>query len=176
MNYNYFRDYDPQVGRYSESDPIGLQGGLSTYGYAMQSPIRHSDRTGLAIFICNRGAWGGTGGLANHAYLWDSSGRRCCGMARPHNPITSCNEKGPDGGDSCTLIAGSDGKEAEIFSCCKRTANTGWWPKYDCQDLANDCISKAGLVSPGAPGGRFGICDSCSKKPLGSSPYPFNPD
>ena len=28
---NYFRDYDPQVGGYVESDPIGLTGGLNTY-------------------------------------------------------------------------------------------------------------------------------------------------
>jgi RHS repeat-associated protein len=30
LHYNYFRDYDPGVGRYVESDPIGLQGGLES--------------------------------------------------------------------------------------------------------------------------------------------------
>lgn len=48
LNYNYFRDYDPQVGRYLESDPIGLYGGsYSTYLYAANAPILHSDRLGL---------------------------------------------------------------------------------------------------------------------------------
>jgi RHS repeat-associated protein len=30
LHYNYFRDYEPGTGRYVESDPIGLRGGMST--------------------------------------------------------------------------------------------------------------------------------------------------
>ncbi|WP_161966157.1 RHS repeat-associated core domain-containing protein [Steroidobacter cummioxidans] len=46
LNYNYFRDYDPATGRYVESDPIGLQGGLNTYAYANNSPLMFVDETG----------------------------------------------------------------------------------------------------------------------------------
>jgi RHS repeat-associated protein len=47
LNYNYFRDYEPTTGRYAESDPIGLFGGSSTYGYARNRSINFVDRKGL---------------------------------------------------------------------------------------------------------------------------------
>ena len=45
-SYNYFRDYDPSLGRYVQSDPIGLVGGVSTYGYALGSPLFYTDEKG----------------------------------------------------------------------------------------------------------------------------------
>ncbi|MGE3425118.1 MAG: RHS repeat domain-containing protein [Dehalococcoidia bacterium] len=47
LHYNYFRDYDPSIGRYGESDPIGLGGGLNTYAYAASSPLNLGDFWGL---------------------------------------------------------------------------------------------------------------------------------
>jgi RHS repeat-associated protein len=47
LHYNYFRDYEPGTGRYVQSDPIGLSGGVSSYGYAIQNPVRLFDRDGL---------------------------------------------------------------------------------------------------------------------------------
>jgi len=53
LHYNYFRTYDPASGRYIESDPIGLNGGLDTFSYVAANPIQFVDPFGLKI----RGDW-----------------------------------------------------------------------------------------------------------------------
>ncbi len=44
---NYFRDYDPAVGRYRQADPIGLAGGANVYQYAGSNPVTDTDPNGL---------------------------------------------------------------------------------------------------------------------------------
>ena len=59
------RDYDPEIGRWTAGDPIGIQGGLNAYLYVGNNPANATDPFGLAQ------SWGERAG--NLAYQgWES--------------------------------------------------------------------------------------------------------
>lgn len=67
LHYNYFRTYDPSIGRYTQSDPIGLSDGPNTFAYVEANPILYMDRAGLFCMPLwsKYSAWKNTGNLRN---------------------------------------------------------------------------------------------------------------
>jgi len=51
--YNHNRFYNPELGRYMEPDPIGLDGGLNPYAYAGSNPVINIDPSGLELTPMN---------------------------------------------------------------------------------------------------------------------------
>ncbi|WP_082493086.1 RHS repeat-associated core domain-containing protein [Acidovorax sp. Leaf76] len=48
LHYNHFRSYDPKNGgRYTQADPIGLEGGWNRFGYVGADPLSYWDKYGL---------------------------------------------------------------------------------------------------------------------------------
>jgi RHS repeat-associated protein len=50
LYYNYFRNYEPTLARYVQSDPIGMEGGLGTYTYVDDGPLVDTDPKGQGRF------------------------------------------------------------------------------------------------------------------------------
>jgi RHS repeat-associated protein len=55
LYYNYHRNYDPKIGGYTQSDPIGLAGGINTYGYVEGNPVNWVDPLGLVSEEAKKG-------------------------------------------------------------------------------------------------------------------------
>ncbi|MEY4516388.1 MAG: hypothetical protein RL180_734 [Pseudomonadota bacterium] len=67
QHYNLNRYYNPEIGRYMEADPIGLEGGLNPYAYAGSNPVMNVDPTGLKVLLNEKGI--GPGMSAGKGYF-----------------------------------------------------------------------------------------------------------
>jgi len=173
QNYNYFRDYNPIIGRFLEADPVGIKRGENhLFVYVGNNPLHWIDPRGLApIYSCKRPLGGKPGEnyppIFYHQY-------NCVTLS---NGTVKCDSTNPSWGwpilvtpgmpsdpnrdyyhpKACEMV--SDDKDNCMRNCLMKTwskprpgydigPDLGFTGSADCQkysdDTMNDCVKHCG--------------------------------
>jgi RHS repeat-associated protein len=165
LHYNYYRDYNPVIGRYIEGDPIGIEKGKNhLYVYTSNNPVNATDPTGLRTFRCRAPlhALGGSGTRSGpdipgnplyHEYLcvYNSSSAACVGQDRAGGPWSPgqpsrdpfntdrCDQVEPDNAciENCILSAGSSPRPR--YGLCGPGTNCQEWVSQTLSSCRSQC-------------------------------------
>ena len=162
LHQNYFRDYNPKIGKYVESDPIGLAGGINTYAYARENPILWTDSLGLDVSICSQSAFGWM--PVDHQWIKTDTVeagmgpvKSNCGDAGnalgdlPGDPVQVCDHSGrsKQEGATCKKVEGRIDETAVNEELTIGRKLGSWGPTNQCQSFVKQVISTGQRTSRG---------------------------
>ena len=151
-HYNYFRDFDPNTGRYVQSDPIGLKGGINTYAYVRGNPLVAVDPTGLVSWTGTMGSGGIIDGVGAALFVFDLTSECKCGVKmriRGYVPTLA-------GGFGLKFTANSSPASfTDIWDCPKADIANGWAGAFSVTSIVGGGASwgsmRIGGLSTGLP-------------------------
>ncbi|MBA3485712.1 MAG: RHS repeat-associated core domain-containing protein, partial [Lysobacter sp.] len=121
LNQNGFRDYEAATGRYPQSDPIGLNGGLATFAYALSNPLLYSDPLGLAPATTAPGTWFPDPAPRPWNIPWDRAAPICRALSAPLLFISLMTHSADAG--SCSTVVNKPSECNDDDRCEKAKAD-----------------------------------------------------
>jgi RHS repeat-associated protein len=163
LYYYRARYYEPQLGRFLTTDPIGLAGGHNLYRFLENNPLRFRDSSGTEVYECHQGAFGYTWNPIKHHWLKTETREAGMGTARAQEPG---NDPGDYFGDP-VQVKDHTGRSKQPGATCEKVPDVDedkvneelkagrslgkFWPWNNCHGFVDGVIARSKLKRPEPP-------------------------